>query len=499
MGFSNPREAAKWGWGLLIWGAPWSHAAMTAGTAWVTLCALALLWQQGRASLQPHVRPFFWLLGLLGWQGFSLLWSSDLGWGWTLASIQASMLLLALAWQVVPLRRSETTATWVFHSAALAMIGTLAWGAWRMGQGELLESREWTPWTSHIRLAMLIALGWVWGSHRRSILKVTAYGALWALFTAVTGSLTSALLLPLALVWLLWERLSPSARQTLTASTILGSLALVVGTVQWLQPVPLPAPAADLPAKTVQGHAYIHHPERTLSEGGHRLHLFMCPVEWEAAWSEVSDMPLDALNDAGFAVRDRLPRYLTSLGLPKDGQHILQLTEEDVRAIEQGATHVDPAKGMRLRLRELRREWEVWQDGGNPSGHALFQRFAHWQAGWHAWMNAFWWGHGMGDTSIAMHTAYNELGSTLNPAHRHRAHMQHLTWGISGGLVAMLLWLGFGWSWHRVIGQGARGALWGGVVVALSCVFEDAWETQAGVVIGFLALFGAQDLDPQAP
>ena len=31
----------------------------------------------------------------------------------------------------------------------------------------------------------------------------------------------------------------------------------------------------------------------------------------------------------------------------------------------------------------------------------------------------------------------------------------------------------------------------GQVVVGLSCVFEDAWETQAGVVISFLALFGA--------
>ena len=85
----------------------------------------------------------------------------------------------------------------------------------------------------------------------------------------------------------------------------------------------------------------------------------------------------------------------------------------------------------------------VWQDGGNPSGHALFQRIAHWHAGWHAWMQSFWVGHGMGDTSSAMEQAYAQLGSDLAAPHRHRAHMQHLTWGISGGLIAMLLWLGF--------------------------------------------------------
>ena len=106
-------------------------------------------------------------------------------------------------------------------------------------------------------------------------------------------------------------------------------------------------------------------------------------------------------------------------------------------------------------------------------------------------MQSFWVGHGMGDTSSAMEQAYAQLGSDLAAPHRHRAHMQHLTWGISGGLIAMLLWLGFARAWHQGIGKLSRLALWGGVVVVLSCVFEDAWETQAGVVISFLALFGA--------
>ena len=485
-------DAAKWGWALLIWGAPWSHAAMTAGTVWVTGCALIALKQRGVQGLSSA--PLLWLLGLFAWGWLSLLWSDNMEWGLQLASIQATMVALALAWHVVP--RPDLTTKWVFQSAAFAMAGTLAWGAWRVGQGEVLAARDWTPWTSHIRLAMLAALGWVWGAQQQTKTSLLLYGALWALFTAVTGSLTSALLWPLALLWLVLGHVTPSARRGLLAASAGATLALAVGLGAWLRPVPLPQ--AELPAFTAQGHAYIHHPERVVSEGGHRLHLFLCPQEWEDAWSQISDTPLNQANAAGFTVRDRLPRYLTSLGLPKDGEHILQLTPQDVRAIEGGATHAIPAKGLRLRFRELRREWEVWQDGGNPSGHALFQRFAHWRAGWRAWMHSFWVGHGMGDTSSAMERAYAELGSELAAPHRHRAHMQHLTWGISGGFIAVLLWLGFARAWHQGIGRHNRLALWGGLMLLLSCVFEDAWETQAGVVISFLALFGAFHSPAQA-
>ena len=497
MGFLRFEDAAKWGWAALIWGAPWSHAAMTAGTFWVTLCALGCAFTQKTEGARMTFRPLLWLFGLMAWQCTSLAWTDNLEWGLQLGSIQMAMLALAFAWNFAPLAHHRVTHKWVFQSAALAMFGTLVWGAVRTGQGEWLENRDWTPWTSHIRLGMLAALGWVWGSRHQSTKSCIGFGILWLVFTAVTGSLTSALLWPVACIWMLWEQLPSSSKRHLVLGTTLGCFASLGGIIWWLQPVPIPFPEVELPKMTAQGNEYVHHPERTLSEGGHRLHLFMCPEEWEAAWSQISEVPLDAPNDAGFSVRDRLPRYLTSLGWAKDGEHILRLNQYDVQAIERGATHAYPAKGIRLRLRELRREWEVWRDGGHASGHALFQRIEYWQTGWCAWMESFWFGHGMGDTSNAMAEAYVKRDSKLELKHRHRAHMQHLTWGISGGLMAMLLWLGFASSWYYTIGRRSRQALWGGLLITLSCFFEDSWETQAGIVICFLALFGAQV--PQTP
>lgn len=53
-------------------------------------------------------------------------------------------------------------------------------------------------------------------------------------------------------------------------------------------------------------------------------------------------------------------------------------------------------------------------------------------------------------------------------------------------MVAILLWLAF-LGTHMWTARNVKGALWGGLVVALSCVFEDKLETQAGAMVAGLA------------
>lgn len=343
---------------------------------------------------------------------------------------------------------------------------------------------------SHIRLSTLASLGLVWGARTQPKWLVAVFVCCWAAFSAVTGSLTSAVLLPLSVLWVAWDAW-PQQRVFLRWGVVGSVLGGVAVAAIWLQPVPLPGPHGELPEYTALGNRYTHAPQRALSEGGHRVHVLVCEKEWPEAWSEVSEVPLDFPNAQGFTNRDRLLRYVTSKGWPKDGEHIRKLLPDEVRAIENGSTNVTEARGLALRMRELRREWEMWRDGGSPSGNAVLQRFAHWRAGLRAWRRAPIWGHGMGDTGLAMEESYRELGSSLAPQHRHRAHMQHLTWAVAGGLVALLLWLGLGWSWWSAFRSASRACLWGGLVVVLTCLFEDAWETQAGVVVSFLALLGA--------
>ena len=165
MGAFQPRLHAQWGWALVIFGLPWSHAAMSLGTAWVGVCALMFWWQNGWAltlSRKTFASPWLWLTLLLIWASASLAWSDNTRWGLHQLSILASLFILACAWLTVPLKTKRQLTSWVFCSGALAMAGVLVWGAWRTLDGANLAGRDWTPWTSHIRLSMLVALGMVW-------------------------------------------------------------------------------------------------------------------------------------------------------------------------------------------------------------------------------------------------------------------------------------------------------------------------------------------------
>ena len=472
------------GWALLIWGTPWSHAAMSIGVAWTGVVAIKTCIRQPSKRHLP--RPLIWLGLLLLWLTASLAWTEDMTWGLRLLGLQWPLWVLLAAWHVRPLGTDDgqTARRWVMGSAMLAMAGALAWGSIQWLQGQPLEGRGWSPWMSHIRLSLLAALAMGWNAKESSGKALGLFALIWGGFTLATGSLTSVLLVPLTIGWVLLQRVAPHHRPILLSIGLVGTLVVAVGMGNWLRPVPLPQEA--FPSHTEWGNAYVHRPDRVLSEGGHRLHILMCEQEWEEAWSQVSQKPLDEQNAAGYTIRPRLWRYLTSKGWPKDGEHIVQLSPSEVKAIEQGATNVQPRSGLSQRLHAFRWEYETWKDGGNPSGHSLFQRFEHWRAGWHGWNESLLWGHGIGDTEAAIQRSYLALETPLSETFRHRAHMQYLTLGMTGGCMALALWLAFASSWLWRFRRHAV-AQWAWLLVSLSFLFEDTLETQAGVALVGLA------------
>lgn len=492
------------GWAALVWGLPFSHAAMSIGTAWLGVLAFWTLVTspQARCSLTTSSQwmPMLWLAALLAWSTLSMVWTSDVSWGWRVLGLQWPILVLMLAWPALGMGEQDRSKVqgWVLGSAGLAMLVCLGWGGWHVSQGEVLEGRDWSPWVSHVRLSLFAALGLGWAATSRAMWKLALFSVVWAAFVGATGSLTSAVLLPVSWVWIGLQRV-PGTWQRWYRGGVLALTGTAAAAAAWvLQPTPLP----DQPWPTTSswGNPYQHRPERLASENGHRLHMSVCRQEWDQAWNQVSDVPLNTKSQAGFPLSARLWRYLTSKGWPKDGAHILQLTPDEVDRIESGATSVVNLRGFQARLASFRWEWETWLEGGNPSGHSVFQRLEHWAAGWHAWGQALWVGHGAGDAEAALQAGYEATGTRLTTQHRHRAHMQHLTWGVTGGLVAVLLWLAFVGTQLWTV-RSVQGAVWGGLVVALSCVFEDTLETQAGAMLAGLAwtlVCGVQANKPNA-
>jgi len=304
------------------------------------------------------------------------------------------------------------------------------------------------------------------------------------------------MLLPLTCLWGMWSILPDWPRRWFAGIAVAGSFAAVCALVVWLQPVPLPD---ELPANTPWGNPYVHQSELTLSEGGHRVFVLSCPLEWDSAWKQVSDVSLDTPQRDGHALRQCMIRYITSLGLPKDGATIASLSPKDVRAIEQGKTNCNPAQGLMQRMRSVRFGYETWRDFNNPTGSSIWQRWEHWQAAVLTWRQAPWIGHGLGGLFQPMQQSYVQMNSKLHPDFRYGAHNQHLTVASQSGVVGLILWVAFLFLMARHLLREPQWPLlaWGFVVFLLSTCYEDTLETQAGLLVTALALGSTASLSKE--
>ena len=235
----QPRLMARWGWGLVIFGLPWSHAAMSIGTAWVTVCAL-MTWGLRGFAISPYPRigtsPWLWLTLLLGWETASLAWSENVTWGLHQLSIQLSFFALAFTWLQVPLDDRKTSDMGVpkcslGHDWGVGL-GRLAHPGWRRPGRSGMDPMD-VPHSTVSSHCDGIGLG-----DQQPRFQRLVYLLLWVAFTAVTGSLTSALLMMFSLGWMVWNGTHGILRKRLATALFTGSLGLMVAAAQWLQIVP---------------------------------------------------------------------------------------------------------------------------------------------------------------------------------------------------------------------------------------------------------------------
>jgi O-antigen ligase len=124
----------------------------------------------------------------------------------------------------------------------------------------------------------------------------------------------------------------------------------------------------------------------------------------------------------------------------------------------------------------------------------LVQRIAFLQAAFHIYRENPLFGVGTGDLKVAFAQAYEDVDSPLRDPFRLRAHNQYVTFMLSGGPMALILWLSvLGTlmivpSYH----EPRRPALLFLLILGLSCFTEDTLETQAGITFAglFIGLFG---------
>ncbi len=433
------------------------------------------------------------LLHLIG-----LLYTTDFSYAAKDLRIKLPILIYPLLFATMPVQSPIRIAV-VLRLFTAAVIAATSLGA--LAYQDVLPGQavpEPSLFVSHIRLSLMACLALFISvySWRKAELKgriLWSGSALWLMLYLVwMGALVSWLVLfgaAVVLVILPWYRSGSAIVRygTLVLFLILSGIGTIMVS-QWVKDYYTVREVAlndrdNLQKHSMNGEPYSHDPGRDRLENGYYVWLYIAEEELQRAWERRSDIPFTGKDEKGQELRRTLIRYMTSKGLKKDSVGMAQLTDGDIRNIEQGVANVNylQKSGLRERLEKILFELEVYAEGGNPSGNSVSQRLEYLRVASMIICDHFWTGVGTGDVNRAFHQRYEAIDSPLEQEYRRRAHNQYVTMLLTFGPFG-LLWFLFALFYPVIRMKGYKDArfLLFFVTVLISFLTEDTLETQTG-------------------
>lgn len=475
--------------GLLITVAslPFSPFGTSVGIVLVALSFIAAL-ITGKADFSKG-KLFTSMMALFAWCIIGLAWTENFTEGLATINIKLPLLILPLALFTVKWDSKK----WLRHIATVFIASTFLAAIAGLINGYYLPSdlkgiKIWSPFISHIRMSLMLSLGLGILLLEKRLILAAIYGLITAVSIWHTQSVTGVLLLAFVIYFALITTLFPLKRELAFSITCVGGIAIIFISFLFLKPKPF---EGQLPDLTPWGNSYVHNPEKCLEENGHKVWNFLCESEVQKEWNKRSSLKYYSVNEMGSSVRDRVVRYMSSLGVPKNGAEVTKLSDDDIANIENGHTSIRMSthSGLALRMDDLKFELGNYIDGGDPNGSSVTMRFEAYKTGVHiittSGIRVFLGGVGTGDLPDAFSKAYIETESRLRPEFWKRTHNQYLAWWIALGLIGIMLWTMVLLYSFPFISNHARLSWW---IVAISCLAEDTLETQAGVTFAALIL-----------
>ena len=199
-------------------------------------------------------------------------------------------------------------------------------------------------------------------------------------------------------------------------------------------------------------------------------------------WDKKSNRSFNGQDKRNQQLKYTLSRFLESKGLTKDAKGVKNLTEKEVRAVENGMADATEMKiGFWGRLEGLRYQIHHSND---PNGHSLLQRIEAWETGMEIIQDHPFVGVGTGDVDDAFKEKYAENQSELIPINQIRAHNTYLTSMLTFGVLGLILFLFLLYSYLKA--QLDYRQMMGFIfmmVMAVTFLFEDTLETQTGITL----------------
>jgi hypothetical protein len=401
-----------------------------------------------RKSLLLILSVFFvYLLGLL--------WTDSFMSGLKDVRIQLPLLILPLVIGTSAQLNFRQVKLILYTFSAAVVVASLCsiWVLLGFSGKTIHDPREMSLFISHIRFALLI--------------NISIFSMGWYLLNSEQKKPIERLLLIAAIIWLsLFLVILKSATGWVVFMAVLATIVLIsiwkIKRLAWRIPllviligmVILPAgyivlvirqfydietiPQNILHEKTKKGNFYVHDFNNKELENGHYIFLYMNEDELREAWNQRSQIPFDSTSTTGFN-QYVLLRYLTSKGLHKDAEGIGKLTESDIRNIENGMANYRYANPSSFynRIYQIVWEYDVYQKGGNPSGHSVTQRFEYYKMAFQIIKENFWFGTGTGGYNAAYQKKYDQNKFFQEQKFRQRSHNMFLSYWIDFGIIGL--------------------------------------------------------------
>jgi hypothetical protein len=458
--------------------------------------------RKGISELTPR-NPVTWMVGLYLLHVVWLINTSD--WHYAAKDLRIKLPLLALALNpgTVKLGRGELKLIFAAFGIGIGIASVVGYILYFSEPLAKLDPRLMVPDISHIRLSLMMLI-FVGGG---------AY-----FFREVSGKIKAAILISVLNVGIFLYLL-----QSLTAFAVLVAAAVILITRHYLRRLSFVVIGLSgaviliagffylksyydsyfatnentlpLMEYTAEGNPYNHYDTLQI-ENGNFVYANISEYELVENWNARSDMKIGYDPMVNTELITRIVRYLTSKGLPKNGEAVRSLSEEEIEWIEQGYPTIIHAQrtGLSLRVHTFLHGAHLFLSKGKAEGSSFFQRLITLKVGWELVKKNPLFGAGTGDVLEEFKRAYEEYPVFIEPKYRLRAHNQFLTFLISFGIFGFAYFVVFIFQLFRASKQNLL-FLFFAVVACFSFLSEDTLETQAGVTFFafFTALFSAFD------
>ena len=426
----------------------------------------------------------------------ALIYTSDFQYAFKDLRIKLPLLAFPMVLSSMkPLNRKQLDVVlWFFISSVffVTILGTI-----KFIRRDFVDVRELSVFVSHIRVSLCIVfsifvLGYYFVKRNYSLIvkSLIVFLIIWFLWQITILESFISLLIIAALCFVMMMYFVFRSKNTNVKICMVVAVVVVACVVAYLPykavkdyMTPAKIDVEQLDTHTKLGNPYVFDTIHFGVEDARYVGLYLSKNEMLDAWNKRSVKKINSEWDDGYHA---LVRYLTSKDLRKDADGVGQLTDNDVRNIENGIANYNYIEnpGFKTRIMKVMIAYRNYKKSGDANGSSVFQRIEYIKASLGIIKDNPVFGVGTGDIVDAFANYYEDTNSKLRPEYRFRSHNQYLAITVAFGIVG-LLWFLFSMLYPVLADKKNRNYLYLVFlfIMMLSMLTEDTLETQIGVTL----------------